>query len=87
MHNDYYVLSGAHNGIANECALCHDGNYNATPNTCYACHTEDYNLADNPPHEELQFSTECFECHNENSWTPATFDHDGQFFSHLFWRA
>lgn len=80
VHNDFYALLGAHNTVANDCALCHDGNYNTTPNTCYACHTEEYNLTDNPPHQELQFSTDCFECHDENTWSPATFDHDGQYF-------
>jgi hypothetical protein len=80
MHNDYYALLGAHNTIANDCALCHDGNYDATPNTCYACHTEEYNLTNDPPHQALQFSTDCFECHDENTWSPATFDHDAQYF-------
>ncbi|MGE4541871.1 MAG: hypothetical protein AB7D35_11470 [Bacteroidales bacterium] len=80
LHNDYYALAGAHNVIANDCVFCHDGDYNNTPNTCYACHTEEYVQSQNPPHQSLQFSTECFECHDENAWTPSTFDHDGQFF-------
>jgi len=80
IHNDYYVLMGAHNTIANECILCHDGNYSTTPNTCYACHTEEYNQADNPPHASAQFPTECETCHSQNAWNPSTFNHDALYF-------
>ncbi|MEZ4892892.1 MAG: hypothetical protein R2778_07720 [Saprospiraceae bacterium] len=38
IHNDYYVLNGAHVPIANDCAACHNGDYNNTPNTCNGCH-------------------------------------------------
>ena len=36
IHNDYYVIEGAHTALS--CAECHNGNYNNTPNTCYGCH-------------------------------------------------
>ncbi len=80
MHNDFYVLNGTHALIANDCASCHNGDYNNTPNSCYGCHTEDYNNAENPNHLALQFSTDCQDCHSEDTWVPATFDHDGQYF-------
>ncbi len=76
IHNNYYVLNGAHSAIANDCAKCHNGNYNNTPNTCAGCHTPDYNQTTNPNHVDAQFSTDCASCHSETSWTPATFDHN-----------
>ncbi|HFA47735.1 MAG TPA: hypothetical protein ENJ95_01810 [Bacteroidetes bacterium] len=79
-HDDFYQLNGAHAAIANDCAQCHNGDYNNTPNTCVGCHADDYNLTLDPPHASLQFSTECQDCHTEDEWMPATFDHDGQYF-------
>ncbi len=80
IHNDYYVLAGAHLNIANNCVDCHQGNYNQTPNTCYECHTTDYNQAQNPNHLLAQFGTDCEACHTEFAWKPSTFDHDGEYF-------
>ena len=74
-HNNYYVISGAHIPIANDCALCHNGNYNNTPSTCTGCHTPDYNSTTNPDHEAGMFPTDCASCHNQNAWTPSSFDH------------
>jgi hypothetical protein len=79
-HNDYYVLSGAHAVVANQCASCHNGDYLTTPNTCSGCHQEDFNQTVNPPHLALQFSTDCASCHSESAWTPSTFEHDVQYF-------
>ena len=75
IHNDYYPLLGAHAGIANDCAACHNGNYNNTPNTCVGCHQDDYNATTNPDHETAGFPTDCTMCHNETAWVPSTFDH------------
>lgn len=79
-HNDYYQLNGAHAQIANQCTDCHNGDYNNTPNTCVACHQSEYDNTNNPNHQAANFPTDCIQCHTENAWTPATFDHDGQFF-------
>jgi hypothetical protein len=79
-HNDYYVLNGAHITIANECALCHNGNYNNTPNTCVGCHLDDYNNTTDPSHTASGFGTDCASCHSEMAWEPATFNHDAQYF-------
>jgi hypothetical protein len=79
-HNDSYPLLGAHATIATNCFTCHEGNYVNTPNLCYGCHADNYNQTTDPNHIAAQFSTSCETCHNENAWTPATFDHDGQFF-------
>ena len=80
IHDNYYVLNGAHAMIANDCAACHNGDYNNTPNTCFECHEQDYSNTVDPNHTVLQFSTDCQSCHTENEWVPATFDHDGQYF-------
>jgi hypothetical protein len=80
IHNDFYVLNGAHAAIANDCMLCHNGDYIATDNTCYACHTDDYNQTTDPPHQSAQFPTDCQTCHTEISWEPSTFNHDALYF-------
>ncbi|MFZ4462893.1 MAG: hypothetical protein ACOYN5_03560 [Bacteroidales bacterium] len=78
IHNDYYVLAGAH--VSLSCAVCHNGDYNNTSNTCYGCHQADYDQTTNPDHGAAQFPTTCEDCHTQTAWTPSTFDHDGQYF-------
>ena len=80
IHNQYYVLQGAHAAIANSCFTCHEGNYSGTPNTCFACHTAEYNQTTNPNHASAQFPTDCEPCHSQTAWTPSTFNHDGLYF-------
>ena len=80
IHDQFYVLKGAHLNIANECITCHQGDYNNTPNTCVGCHQQDYNQTANPSHTAAQFSTDCASCHSESAWVPSTFDHDNQYF-------
>jgi hypothetical protein len=80
IHNNYYVLAGAHVSIANNCVTCHNGNYNTTPNTCVGCHLANYNQTTNPPHAASQFPTSCEDCHSQNTWSPANWDHDNLYF-------
>lgn len=80
IHSNYYPLEGEHAIIANDCAACHEGNYTSTPNNCFECHEEEYNQASNPNHLTAQFPTTCEDCHNPNGWTPASFNHDEQYF-------
>jgi hypothetical protein len=80
VHNDFYVLQGAHSSISSDCATCHNGNYNNTPDQCYDCHQTDYNSTTDPAHQSSGFGTSCEDCHSQNAWEPATFDHDGQYF-------
>ncbi|MCB0687275.1 MAG: hypothetical protein KDC53_12150, partial [Saprospiraceae bacterium] len=81
VHNEYYVITGAHTAIASDCAACHtSGDYANTPNTCAGCHIDNYNATSEPPHQSSGFSDDCATCHNQNAWQPATFDHDGQYF-------
>ncbi|MBK6699178.1 MAG: hypothetical protein IPG55_04615 [Saprospiraceae bacterium] len=75
IHNNYYVLDGAHASIAHDCNICHHGNYNTTPKTCAGCHITDYNASTNPNHKKLNLSTDCVSCHTTApNWEPATFD-------------
>ena len=74
-HNQVFELLGRHLEIANDCALCHNGNYNNTPVTCFECHTDAYNNATNPNHQTAGIPTDCESCHNSSAWAPSTFDH------------
>lgn len=80
-HSKFFVITGAHTAITNDCAACHNGVYNgSTPKTCFGCHSDDYNRAKNPNHQASMFSTSCETCHSQAAWTPSTFNHDGQYF-------
>ena len=80
VHNDFYVLQGAHSSISNDCNSCHNGDYNSGKNLCYDCHQFDFNNTNDPQHSNSGFGTVCEDCHSQNGWTPSTFDHDDQFF-------
>jgi hypothetical protein len=80
IHNNYYLLAGAHTSLS--CTQCHNGNYNPTsvPTDCYSCHTNDYNNTTNPNHQVAQFPHDCQTCHSQIAWSPSTFNHDQQYF-------
>ena len=80
IHNNFFQLVGAHATIQNNCSSCHITGYTNTPNECYGCHQSDYTNTTNPPHQSSLFPTTCLPCHNQNAWTPATFDHDNPYF-------
>ncbi|MDZ7359382.1 MAG: hypothetical protein ONB46_01470 [candidate division KSB1 bacterium] len=74
-----FPLLGAHTAAA--CAQCHVNNrFAGTPRDCFSCHQADFQRPANPNHVTLNFSHDCTSCHTVNAWTPATFDHDGQYF-------
>ena len=73
-------LTGAHIPIANDCAACHKGSYTTLPKLCNDCHSTDYTQANNPSHTAAQFPVTCADCHSQSAWTPATFNHDGEYF-------
>jgi hypothetical protein len=75
IHNNYYVIEGAHLNFYNDCNRCHNGNLNTAPNTCYGCHEKDYNNANDPPHLAQNYPTNCLVCHNQTTWDGAQFDH------------
>jgi hypothetical protein len=76
VHNQYYVLEGAHALISSNCIDCHNNNYNNTPNTCVGCHQDAFNGTTDPDHELAQYPTDCTLCHNQTLWSPASFNHD-----------
>lgn len=80
VHNEFYLIEGAHVTISNDCNSCHNGDYVNNKNQCYDCHVNDYTNTTNPSHQSTGFGTDCETCHTQNAWEPATFDHDNQFF-------
>jgi hypothetical protein len=74
-----YALVGAHALL--RCADCHVPpglSLNFTPanqNDCIACHTEQYQRA----HGSGGFPTTCLDCHSQDSWSGANFDHSKWF--------
>lgn len=78
-HNlSQFKLTGAHLAVA--CVQCHAGGYTGTPMDCVACHDDDYLATTNPSHAAAGFPTDCESCHSTDAWTPADWDHDGQYF-------
>ncbi len=73
-----FPLTGQHVGLA--CASCHEGSYTGTSPDCASCHQTDYDATTDPGHLAAGFSTACQTCHTSSGWTPATWDHDAQYF-------
>jgi nitrate/TMAO reductase-like tetraheme cytochrome c subunit len=67
-----FILLGAHTSIE-QCSSCHKGNLTTAKTDCYSCHTTQFNNA--PGHVSQGFPHECGQCHNNNTWANATFDH------------
>ncbi len=80
IHNNFYTFNGAHVNIKDNCQACHKGNYINTSSECSSCHLDKYTSTTNPPHQILGFSTKCDDCHNQNAWKPALFNHDLNYF-------
>lgn len=78
--HDFFPLTQGHD--IQDCARCHTtGNYSDANPECVSCHLADYNQANNPNHQTSNFSTDCATCHSTSpGWSPATFDHDDQYF-------
>lgn len=80
INHDFFPLTMGHN--IQDCTQCHTtGNYSDASPECVACHQTDYDQTNNPNHLAANFPTDCVACHTTNpGWTPAEFDHDGQYF-------
>jgi hypothetical protein len=75
-----FLIEGAHLNIL--CTDCHINNQvRGLSRECSGCHLVDFNAAQNPGHIENNFSMECLDCHNNNSWEPADFDHSNTQFT------
>jgi len=72
-HNQFsFKLIGEHVGLP--CVQCHVdarglSDFQVTLQDCYSCHQRD------EPHDG-RYGFSCVDCHTENGWTPAKFDHN-----------
>lgn len=74
-----FPLTGGHAPLA--CEQCHvNGNYSLQYQDCWQCHESTFNQTTNPNHAQWNMSHNCLDCHTENGWRPATFNHDGTAF-------
>ncbi|HKI77638.1 MAG TPA: hypothetical protein VKA26_03770 [Ignavibacteriaceae bacterium] len=73
-----FPLTGRHTTVS--CNNCHLSGYAGTPTDCYSCHKSKYDNTSDPNHSAANFPTDCVQCHTTNGWTPASFDHDNQYF-------
>ncbi len=72
-----FPLTGAH--VEQQCRSCHGGGvYQGLATECASCHQGDYDATTDPVHSAAGFPTECETCHNTTSWDGAAFDHDTQ---------
>nr|HQU73666.1 hypothetical protein [Calditrichia bacterium] len=71
--NTNFPLTGAH--IPLDCISCHDQGYVNTPSDCFSCHEPDFTSTTDPDHVANNFSHNCLDCHNTNTWDDADFDH------------
>ncbi len=70
-----FDLTGVHQTL--KCTKCHLNNQVANlSRDCYGCHETDYKNVSDPNHVQNNFDFDCMICHNNISWTPATFDHN-----------
>jgi len=70
-----FILTGAHTTV--DCADCHkNGQFPGTPTDCWSCHETAFTTVSDPNHVTNNFDHDCTKCHDTNSWTPATFDHN-----------
>ncbi len=64
-----FPLVGAHTRVA--CSSCHQNGYAGTPTDCYSCHRSNYESTRDPNHVANNYSHNCLNCHNQNSWGDA----------------
>ncbi len=70
-----FALEGAHAHIG--CIQCHVNNQTSgLPRDCFGCHADNYRNATDPNHVSGNFNHDCTQCHSNQSWTPATFNHN-----------
>ncbi len=74
--HSFFPLVGGH--AVNNCFSCHkDGQFEEVPKECFSCHAADYTATTSPNHAQLNFPTDCSQCHSLNpGWQPVDFNHD-----------
>jgi len=80
INHDFFPLTLGHD--IQDCTQCHtNGTYTGLSADCVNCHQDDYDQTNDPNHLAANFPIDCVACHTTNpGWTPAEFDHDGQYF-------
>lgn len=80
INHDFFPLTLGHD--LQDCTQCHTtGNYSDASPDCVNCHRDDYDQTSDPNHTAAGFPMDCAACHTTNpGWTPANWDHDGQYF-------
>ncbi len=74
IRHNFFPLEGGHD--IQDCFQCHQqDDYSTLSADCASCHLEDHQASTNPSHTNLNFSTDCTECHDINAWSPSTYDH------------
>ncbi len=76
-----FMIEGAHTSLS--CQPCHTAwEILQQPRSCAdgSCHLGDYQSTTDPNHQSSSFPYDCAFCHVQSSWTPTSFDHDGQYF-------
>lgn len=69
-----FALTGVHQTLT--CNSCHINNQTSgLPRECYGCHEKDYTAVSDPNHVMNNFDRDCLFCHNNLTWSPATFNH------------
>jgi len=77
--HDFFPLTGGHK--IQDCFSCHkQGTFQGLSTDCSTCHMATFKATTNPNHVQGNFGTNCIECHNINSWSPAQFDHNSTAF-------
>ncbi len=73
-----FPLLGRHAQI--DCYQCHKSasllRFDPLKAECYDCHVNNYLATTNPPHVAGKYPKDCLDCHNQNSWFSATFNHN-----------
>ena len=80
--NTIFMRGGRHEQL--DCLSCHrEGftqGFQQVSFQCQQCHLPDYQNAQNPPHAESSFPTQCDMCHQFVGWQPAYFREHAAYF-------
>ena len=72
-----FLTDGAHSQIS--CISCHETwDPPSEIRTCASssCHLDNFTESSNPPHETMNFSQNCVDCHTTTAWNPSAFQHN-----------
>ncbi|NNE13469.1 MAG: hypothetical protein HKN51_00745, partial [Saprospiraceae bacterium] len=79
--HSFFPLTKGHD--IQDCKRCHlTDNFSDASPLCIDCHLQDFESTTEPNHQNLDFSTDCMQCHTTDpDWRPAEFkEHDNLYF-------